>query len=344
VKHIGRALVFSAFLAPFFASAQIDPVRRDMIQLGYNQSFQGHVPFGGYAFYYHNQPNFLRTNLTLRLALAPVYVDSELGFSQGFGPNTDYAIGLAGGGFGDSYNEITAGQFIPAQSFVGHGGEVSQSVYHLFNPGDMIPLNGVLRGTFHYSTYERSSDTAPGFALPGDRGEFQVRTGFRWGGVEPTLFPPLAMELSVWYQGLFRTDSGVYGFGDRRVEAHSHLFWSEAALSYTLPRTRQNVYVRLTAGSSVHADRFSAYRLGGFLPLIAEYPLSLPGYYYQEISASQFVLLNANYLFPLDEEKRWNVTLNWSTATVDYLRGESQPGNWHSGVGAGIIYRSPSDS
>jgi len=338
----------SAVCTPVFVSAQIDPERRDLIQLGYNQSFQGHTPFGGYAFFYHNQPNFIHTNLTLRLALAPVYLDSELGFVHGLGPNTDYAIGLAGGGFGDGYNEIRGGKFYPGESFAGHGGEVSQSVYHLFNPGAMIPLNLVLRGTFHYTAYERNPDTYANFVLPDDRADFEVRSGLRWGGVEPTLFPALAMELSVWYQGEFRTDGGSYGItppagGDRRVEEHSHLFWSEAALSYTLPKTRQNIYIRLTAGSSVDADRFNAYRLGGFLPLIAEYPLSLPGYYYQEISARQFVLLNANYLFPLDEDKRWNVTLNWSTAVVDYLGGESQPGNWLSGVGTGIQYRTPDD-
>ena len=348
MKNLGRALVYLAVFVPVFAFAQIDPERRDLIQLGYNQSFQGHVPFGGYAFYYHNQPNFLRTNITLRLALAPVYLDSELGFVNGLGPNTDYAIGIAGGGWADSYNEIRGGTFIPAESFAGHGGEVSQSIYHLFNPGQLIPLNLVVRGTFHYTAYDRNNDTAPNFILPDDRAEFEVRSGLRWGGVEPTLFPPLAMELSIWYQGEFRTDAGPYGFqppagGDRRVEAHSHLFWSEAALSYTLPKTRQNIYVRLTAGSSIDADRFSAYRLGAFLPLIAEYPLSLPGYYYQEISARQFVLLNANYLFPLDEDKRWNVTLNYSVAVVDYLAGESQAGNTLSGVGGGIQYRTPDD-
>lgn len=302
------------------------------------------MPFAGYAFYYHNQPDFFKTNLTLRLAVAPVYVDSELGFVNGLGPNTDYAIGLAGGGFGDSYNEIRGGKFIPAESFIGHGGEISQSIYHLFNPNDEIPLNLVMRGTLHYSVFQHGSDTAPTFQLPDDRGEFILRAGLRFGGIEPTLFPALAMELSVWYQGNFRTGAGPYGFsGDRDVEPHTHLFWSEAALSYTLPKTRQNIYVRLTAGTSKEADRFSAYRIGGFLPLIAEYPLSLPGYYYQEISARQFVLLNANYLFPLDKEKRWNVNLNVSTAFVDYLAGESQPGNWLSGVGTGIQYRTPDD-
>jgi hypothetical protein len=344
VKNTGHALVWLALFVPLFASAQIDPIRRDLVQLGYNQYFQGHVPFAGYAFYYHNQPDFFKTNLTLRLAVAPVYVDSELGFVHGLGPNTDYAIGLAGGGYGDSYNEIRGGKYIPAESFIGHGGEVSQSVYHLFNPNQEIPLNLVLRGTAHFSTYERNSGTDPNFQLPESRGEFDVRAGLRFGGIEPTLFPALAMELSVWYEGEFRTGGGeTYGYGDRKVESHSHLFWTEAALSYTLPKTRQNIYLRLTAGSSIDADRFSTYRLGGFLPLIAEYPLSLPGYFYQEISARQFVLLNANYLFPLDKDKRWNINLNWSTAVVDYLGGEEQPGNWLSGVGGGIQYRTPDD-
>jgi hypothetical protein len=152
------------------------------------------------------------------------------------------------------------------------------------------------------------------------------------------------MELSAWYEGQLRTGYGPYGFGgDRRVEKQSHLFWAEAALSYTLPKSGQNFFARLTVGTSVDADRFSAYRLGGFLPLVSEFPLSLPGYYYQEISARQFVLLNANYLLPLDAKRRWNVGLNAASAFVDYLPGEAQPGNWLTGIGGGILYRSPSD-
>jgi hypothetical protein len=344
MKPIGRALLWLTLFTPVFVSAQIDPVKRDLIQLGYNQAFEGHAPFAGYAFYYHNQPDFLRTNLTLRLALAPVYLDSEFGFVHGLGPNTDFAIGLAGGGFADSYNEIHGGTYYPRQSFEGSGGEISASIYHLFNPADQIPLNLILRGTAHYSTFDRSDNTATNFALPGDRGEFSIRTGLRWGGIEPTLFPALAMELSVWYEGQLRTDSGTYGInGDRTVEEQSHLFWAEAALSYTLPKSQQNLYVRLTAGTSLDADRFSAYRLGGYLPLVAEFPLSLPGYYFQEISARQFVLFNANYLLPLDKDQRWNLGVNAASAFVDYLPGGGQPGNWLSGVGGGILYRAPSD-
>src|SRR6185295_14403530 len=99
---------------------QIDPVRRDLIQLGYDAALQGRAPLAGYAFYYHNQPSFLRTNLTLRLAAAPVYLDAELGFAGALGEHTDLGVGLAGGGFADSYSEIRRGKFLPGESFPGH--------------------------------------------------------------------------------------------------------------------------------------------------------------------------------------------------------------------------------
>jgi hypothetical protein len=344
VKKIGQRLFLLSLFISVHALGQIDPVQRDLVQFGYNQAFEGHQPLAAYAFFYHNQPDFLRTNLTLRLALAPVYLDSELGFVGALGPNTDLGIGVAGGGFADSYNEVRDGQYLPGESFDGNGAEISASIYHLFNPGAEIPLNFLLRGTTHYSFYNRNDDTVSSFQLPNDHGDFSVRTGLRWGGVEPTLFPPLAMELSVWYEGHLRSESGKYGFdGDRELKEQSHLFWAEAALAYTLTNSGQSFYVRLTAGTSADADRFSAYRLGGFLPLIAEYPLSLPGYFYQEISARQFVLLNANYLLPLDREKRWNLDVNAASAFVDYLPGEEQPGNWLNGVGGGIMYHSPSN-
>jgi hypothetical protein len=344
MPRIGIGWCWLALVLPLAVSAQIDPVKRDLIQFGYDQPLEGVSPLGAYAFYYHNDPGFLRTNLTLRLAVAPVYLDSELGFNHLLGPNTDFAIGAAGGGFADSYSEVNSGKYIEAQSFDGNDGEVSASVYHLFNPGDLIPLNYVLRGTAHYSAYERNDTTASNFELPKDGMTYNVRTGLRWGGIEPTLFPALAMEISIWYEGYFRTAPGSYGFNnDREIEPSSHQFWSAAALSYTFPDSKQNFYARLVGGTTVDADRLSAYRLGGFLPLIAEYPLTLPGYYYQEFSAKQFVLLNASYLLPIAPNQRWNLDFNAATAVIDYLPGTGQSGNSISGVGGGILYRAPSD-
>ena len=343
MKRYGGLLIWFVLFVPVLAWAQIDPVKRDLIQFGYNQPAEGRAPLSGYAYYYHNDPDFFHTNVTLRLALAPTYVDSELGFAHLLGPNTDVGIGLAGGGFADNYNEMRGGKWIEAESFDGYGGELSSSIYHLFNPSQLIPLNLVVRAAAHYSAYARS-DTAANFQLPNDGTDFYVRTGLRYGGIEPTLFPELAMELAVWYEGQFRADPGAYGFnGDRHLESVSHLFWGSAALSYTFPESKQNLFVRLVTGTSINPDRMDAYRLGGFLPLIAEYPLSLPGFYFQEFSARNFALLNVSYLVPIAPNQRWNLELNAATADIDYLAGTGQAGNWNTGVGGGIMYRSPSD-
>src|ERR1039457_4215493 len=155
MRGLARSLRWLMLLLPVAASAQIDPVKRDLIQFGHNQPAEGREPLSGYAFYYHNDPDFLRTNLTLRLAVAPTYLDSELGLSHALGPETDLAIGVAGGGFADSYNESRGGKWIEGESFDGYGAELSGSVYHLFNPGQMIPLNLVVHGAAHYSIFAR---------------------------------------------------------------------------------------------------------------------------------------------------------------------------------------------
>jgi len=84
--------------------------------------------------------------------------------------------------------------------------------------------------------------------------------------------------------------------------------------------------------------------IGGYLPLESEYPLSLPGYYFQEFSARDFALINASYTVPIAPNERWNLLFNGATADIDYLPGTGQGQfDWVSGVGAGIMYRSPSD-
>jgi hypothetical protein len=327
------------------AHTQIDPDRRRLFQLGYNQPLQGRGPLSGYAFYYFNEPGFIETNMTLRLAVAPVYVDSELGIRDALGPNTDLAIGLAGGGYADSYSEMRGGKYWREESFTGHGAEGGVGVYHRFNPDQQIPLNAILRVTGRYAFYERDNVTAPGFTLPPDHATLHVRSGLRWGGREPLMMPSLAMELSAWYEGQFRTGAEPYGFnGDRVLEDHSHLFWGRALLAYTMPELKHNFSVSLTAGTSLNADRFSGYRIGGALPLVSEFPLTLPGYYFQELSARRFVLLGGQYALPLDRRKQWGLMFSAATALIDYLPGLEQPSRWNSGVGAGVVFRSKSEA
>jgi hypothetical protein len=326
------------------AVAQIDPEHRELIQFGYSQAMEGFGPPGGYAFYYYNDPGFLQTNTTLRLAVAPVYLDSELGFRGVITPHTDLALGVAGGGYADSYYEVRDGKLFKDQSFYGHSAEVSGSLYHLVNPGQLIPLNYLLRLSGRYTVFDHTDETGQKFELPPDRSALALRTGLRLGGREPVLLPDVAMELSAWYAAQFRSGTGPYGYdGDRVVEGATHSFWSRALFIYTFPESKQNLSLNITAGLSIDPDRFSAYRIGGSLPLSSEFPLILPGFYYQEVSADRFVLASAQYSIPLDTRYRWNLTFLGSIATVDYLSGFELPDHVLSGVGAGIGYRSRHD-
>ena len=346
---VGGASGISAF-------GQIDPDKRQLLHLGYNASFKGHAPIAGYAFYYLNRPDFYRDDLTLRMAIAPVYLDSELGIAHALGPNTDIGVGIAGGGFADSYNEVRRGKFIPKESFEGHGGGGSVSLYHRFNPAQRIPLYGIARGGAYYATYTDWEETSSQFEVPEDRASANFRVGLRLGGKEPVLFPSVAMELAVWAESLNRLNSGDYGFNDdRAVRSSSGLFYAFAYLAYTFGEGEEkgkgtspinlrgdNISISITAGDSANPDRFSGYRIGGVLPLVAEYPLILPGYYFQEISARRFVLFNGRYAVALDERRRWQLSAMAATAVVSYLPGLEQPGRWHSGVGGGIGYESVS--
>jgi hypothetical protein len=324
--------------------AQIDPYKRQLLQFGYNQQTEGHWPPAGYAFYFLNQPDLLRRDLTLRLSVAPTYVDSELGFKHALGPHTDLALGLSGGGFAESYNEIQRGKYLIAESFTGHGGSASVSLYHRFNPTQRLPLNGVLRTMVEYSTYEENDETAGTFVLPDDRLTYIMRAGLRLGGREPMLLPALGMELSAWYEGRIRSKHGPYGFdGDRFVEANSHRFWGRALLAYTLPWLEHNFNFSVTAGSTRNVDRFSAYKLGGTLPLFSEFRLDIPGYFAQELTAREFVLINGFYWLPVDSAKRWSVTAFGAVAGVNFLAGLEQADSWHSGAGLGVGYKAAQD-
>ncbi len=333
-------LALCGLLGCLRASAQIDPDKRQLLHLGYNAFLQGHAPLAGYAYYYFNRPVYYHSNLTMRMAVAPVYLDAELGIARALGPNTDLGIGISGGGFADNHNEVRGGKYFPEESFDGFGSGGSVSVYHRFNPGRTIPLHGVVRAGGYYTIYSESDDTSTRFELPDERPAANIRVGLRYGGKEPVLFPSVALEFSVWAESLHRGNAGAYGYqNDRDVSASAQLFYGHAYFAYTLERG-DNFSIALTGGGSSDADRFSAYRLGGVLPQVSEFPLIIPGYYFQELSAEKFALLNARYALALDAKKKWQLTAMGATAAVDYVKGLDRGNHWNSGVGGGLAYRS----
>ena len=329
--------------AVWTSHAQLDPEPRQLLHLGVSQSLHDDGPQAHYLFYYWNSPNFPSTNQSLRLVLAPTYVDGELGFRNLLGENTDLGVGVFGGGFAYNYDEVRRGNYFRDESFDGHGGGASISVYHLFNPSGTVPLNGIVRATVDYRTFDKTDDTADSFVLPNDQPFFTLRTGFRYGGQEPVLFPRLAFEISGWYELQHRMDDGNYGFnGDRRLEATSHRFLGRIQLNYTTPRSEHYIMAGIVGGTVLNADRFSAFRVGGALPFTSEFPLYLPGYFFEELSTKDFGLAYGIYSIPFGASKQWSVSALAATAIVNYVSGLEQPGHWNSGVGGGIGYTTKS--
>jgi hypothetical protein len=325
------------------ALAQIDPYPRSLLQLGYDQPLSGHGPQSLYAYYYYNNPEFLRTNVALRLAVAPVYFYGEIGFRKLL-PQTDVGIGIRGGAFGNDYYEVRHGDYIEKESFNGSGGGASINLYHLINPGQMIPLNAIVQGGGNYAVYDTTRKTDDRFELPDNGAGGFARAGLRFAGKEPMLYADLGMEVSIWYERQWRFNEGAYGYADdRRVQRTTDLYWLYAGLNYAWTNTGHQFTFGMTMGGSDHADRFSAYRLGGVLPLAAEFPLTLPGYYYQEISARRFVHFSGAYIAPLSADHRWQLRLGAAAANVDYLPGFDQPNHWNTGVGPSLSFTSRSE-
>ncbi|HXR55393.1 MAG TPA: hypothetical protein VN858_01255 [Casimicrobiaceae bacterium] len=330
-------LIALGFAAPL--QAQVDPFRRDLVEIGYDQPLQGHAPVGAYVFYYLSRPQFGDADHALRIALSPVYVDGEWAVRHVFDADTDVGIGVHGGGFADDYDEIRHGRWVREQSFTGHDGGIDASLYHLFNPGQRVPLNAILQGGFRYVAFERDGRNPPDFRIPEDQPIARLRAGLRFGGIEPVLAPDMAAELSLWYEGEARFDPGPYGFdGDRRVQSRVQRFWARGLFVYTLPQSLQRFSVDVTGGASVHPDRLGAWRIGGVLPLDNEFPLRVPGYYEGEFSACNFLLVGADYSVPFDPAQRWRAGIGAAAARIDYTPGLAEPHRWISGVSASIGY------
>lgn len=334
---VGILIIF--LLTVFSMFAQIDPERRNLLEVGYDQSMNGLGPQALYAYYYYNNPDFAGTNAALRLAIAPVYFDSELGFRHLLSPLTDVGIGIFGGGFANDYYEVRQGHYYRGQSFDGHGGGVALNVYQLLNPGMVLPINLVASGGVRYATYSKNSHTDNDFEVPDDRFTAFSRTGLRIGGKEPVLYPKLGLELSVWFERQWRLDHGYYGFdNDRRVNPSTDLYWAYLGVNYAWTNIGHEISVAFTIGGSQDADRFSAWRLGGVLPLSSEFPLIIPGYYYEELTARKFVHLYGAYTIPLDPSHCWQLRFEAAAAKLDYLPGFEQQEDWQTGAGCGVIY------
>lgn len=331
-------LLAVGLLAAAPARAQIDDSRRLLLELGYEDGLGNPGPSAPYAFLYLNRPRVAGPGSALRIAVAPVYADAELGLPGVLGADTDLGLGLSGGGFAFGQAQVDRGDEKRGEAFLGHGGGPSISLYPRIAKLGPVPVSGVFRAAMSYTDYQRTSRTDADFQLPPDQWAVTARAGIRAGGVEPGLDKGRAAEASAWLEKRVRDKPAAFGYEDDRTVARSvNLFWSRLHVSLPGP-LETRVSGGLNAGAGGHVGRLSAYRLGGMGTQTAEFPLVIPGYFSQEISAVRFFHGWAQTAFPWRGSKRLFVVLSIAAAGVKPAPGTDPGSAQHVGYSAGLSH------
>jgi hypothetical protein len=332
------ALVCLPVLVTVPALAQPDPEPRAYVEVGTEAPLKGNAPINGYAFFLWNRPHFPNPDQYLRVVVAPTYLLSEL--VQDHWPFGRHAvsIGLNGGGIRYGHEEYRNGSHKEAESFWGHGAELPLSYYAGTKLFDKLPLQGQIRVTPAFIVYQDSFDTADRFELPPDTGLLTGRVGLRLGGVPPELLPQVALEASAWYEAVYRTATGTFGFPEQPepLESLTQRAWGRVAAVIT-PTEGHTMEVLLTAGLTRNTDLLSSFRLGSALPFRSEFPLILRGYFVEEVFAKRFWLLNASYRFPAwPGSRKVRFRIGGDIAGVDYVDGHKLPRSHLRGVGGDL--------
>ena len=330
------AALFAALAVP--SRAQIDTERRVLLEGGYEQGFLQPGPKAPYAYAYMNIPEVAGSSSALRMAVAPVYVDAELGLIDVLGKWSDAGIGFSGGGYALGQTEVRRGDEKRGESFTGHGGGPSLSLYpHLGHVGP-VPISGIARAGASWSDYRRDYATAPEFVLPPNEWTGTLRFGIRAGGQPPGLDKAPSGEISFWYEARDREHGGAYGYnGDRVAERATHLYWTRMLFTYAFPDNRR-LGLGANLGSGTSVDRFSAYRVGGMLLNNSEFPMALPGYFSQEIAAEKVAHLWLRVGKPLTSERRVVFNVFAAGATIKPVPTTDAGGAQHFGVGIGMEF------
>jgi len=333
------ALAAALFLnAP--AAAQIDDTKRTLLEAGYESGLGNPGPAAPYAFLYLNRPGAAGPGSAWRLALAPVFLDTELGLPGALGGRTDVGLGFSGGGYAFGHAQVDRGDEKIGEAFIGHGLSPSVSLYPRLGDIGPVPVSGVFRLAAVYTDFQRDDGTDAAYEPPPDEWTGVARAGVRAGGVEPGMDRGRAAELSLWAETRVRDRPASYGYGDDRyVRRNVNLLWARVQLS--LPAGAARVSGGLNAGSGGQIGRLTAYRLGGMLTQTSEFPLILPGYFAQEISARRFVHAWAQTALPIGHSKRFTIELTAAAASLSPVRGTDPGGVRHAGFASGLGFAPP---
>ena len=340
---LAAGLILAGVAGPAsLAGAQPDPEGRLNLELGLEAAAKGNAPVSPYAFLLWTRPQYPAEHFYSRLVLAPTYLEGELVRDQVFGW-TGHAVGfgLSGGLFPYGFDDFQEGRYLPRHSFTGSGGGFHLAYYPHVELADSLPLQGQLRLGATFVGYDKGADTASGFQLPQETPLYFGRVGVRLGGRPPELLPTVALGLSLWYEARYRQHADPYGLPGARdsLEHWTDRAWGRLDLIATVAETH-TLSLTATAGTTTRTDKLSTFRMGAALPFRTEFPLSLHGYFSDEIFADSFALVNAAYRVPLlPRSDRLQIQLSADVAQVDYRRGRELPRSTLRGLGVDLTAR-----
>lgn len=338
--HIMLLVLLLVFLLPARkCAAEIDPERRTNMEIGFAGPVHSNGPLGGYGLLLFNRPHIFNED-TYLLAIVSPYLYTEI--IRDKWPSPGQAIGMSiGGGFlNNDFDQVRDGSYKRDESFRGDGADAALSYYLRPPPiGGLMPVDGVLRISSRFARYQHSGDTDPRYLLPEDSFIHAARVGVRIGGVPPELLPEKALEFSLWHEANYRVDAPAHGL-PARLQPTEHLTqqtWGRLGgiMPVWLGHTAS---LMMSAGMSGHTDELSCYRLGSGLRFQDEFPYILHGYYFRELFARSFFLLNTSYRFaPVPDLQNVQLRLNYDYSQISYLSGHELPRTSLNGLGIDLI-------
>jgi hypothetical protein len=329
------------------AAAQRDPEDRRHLYVGLSAPLDnGKGDPAGVAFFYWNKLRLPTETSQFRFIYAGVFADALITFPRFFDADTSLNIGAHALGFFDGLTEYRNGDDIDAQRF--NGSSAGARVYverEFFKLWDQLPFNISAEYSLRGTQYEARDSTLPTFVLPRDHLTQTAEITARLGGIAPGIVRREGAELFVKFQSAWRSNWAQWGPAGAPFVTANRYQKITAGAAALLPMAEffpslkhHHVAAQITGGTGNRLDRLSCFKLGGSLPSGRE-SSQLRGFYGGEFFASDFVLLNLSYEFPLTEWRQLalHVGADYACLRRDDIADRSW--NNYQGVGGGISFK-----
>jgi hypothetical protein len=269
-----------------------------------------------------------------------VYLDAELSFFLPCNTNTAVGVGAGGGFYVDTVEPYRNGVFQGRDSFYGDEANLRLFINQTIPNPSPLPIN--LRATYGMSGlfYRETGDTHD-FKVPDGTFVQYVRAEFRLGGMEPGLTATRGAQLYLAADSNFRT--GIEGFGPvgdlyPRDNEYDRAYGS---MGIKIPLGSTLFYPRLSGGYGHDMDQISAWKIGGNLINVDPFAYTLHGYYTRELFASDYVLGNLAWSFPICPEHGVTGNLYGDWALIKPPPPQADDWNNYFGVGAAVGFYLP---